>query len=343
MELEIEYRLAAREDYPKIADFHNQYFEKGKSAGHIEWLALGNPVGEAIYVLAIKGDAVIGTQCLIPYKINNNSGITVLTAKSDESCVHPEYRRQGIFRAMYDYILEHAKQRGIYFIWGFTTATNSFRKLGFEIGLPYQLALCFKNFGSAFRQLSNDQGWIKQIKVAAYLLGAKFHKRPKSCIEVIDAEVPEFIKELSEYRGNYNFSIPISEAYLRWRIIDNPYYSKSKVLIHREEKIMAFLVYQVQEDTAYVLHFNHQYSNDESTILALRSFQGKIFENNISVIKNWMFTNNNVAKQITRLFSSASFNTLTSKSHFVSLCVNDDDGFSEKELLLSRLAAFGST
>ena len=126
----VTYRLATAADYININAFHNRIDKPNRSIEQFYWEFRDCPFGPAIYVVAEDGEKIVGTNCVIPIDLIDSKGNIIKSGKSEDTLVDPVYRGQNIFNNIYDSLFEESKKQGVSVIWGFTSSTKAFEKLG---------------------------------------------------------------------------------------------------------------------------------------------------------------------------------------------------------------------
>src|SRR5882724_6335270 len=135
-------------DSKAVTEFYNIFHpKKGRDEVKFNWEFKNSPYQESVYVIAkdTQSGKIVGSQAAIPLELIDGNGIAILTAKSEDTIVHPDYRGQNIFDNMYKLLLEECANRKIKVVWGFTTAKKPFTKLGFET--PYSISQSLAVFG----------------------------------------------------------------------------------------------------------------------------------------------------------------------------------------------------
>ena len=126
----------SREDLPAVAALHAPYTPRRSDVALLRWQFFDDALPrEGILIGAWDGVRLIGTQAFIPIAAHM-SAETLLSAKSELTLVHPDYRGQGVFEAMMTLGLERCIEAGIHCVWGFTSATKAFGGAGFSLAGP---------------------------------------------------------------------------------------------------------------------------------------------------------------------------------------------------------------
>ncbi len=143
----INYVVATEEDYKSINDFYNRLHNSDRSIEQFRWEFHNGPVMTGIYIIAkdTEKDTVIGSQAVIPINLVTANGEIILSGKSEDTLVDPNYRGKRIFNNMYEMLFDECTKAGINYIWGFTTAKKPFLKMDFEIPWSHSQTLIVNN------------------------------------------------------------------------------------------------------------------------------------------------------------------------------------------------------
>lgn len=236
--MNINIRLLRESEVETANEVYNLAYGNIRPNDFFKWEFLNGPSGKAIYVIAEdldrEGNKIIGTQSAIPIEFIGSDNQTILTAKSEDTYVHPDYRGQKLFERMYDLLFEECKRNGISYLWGFTYARKPFLKLGFEIPFETIQGLYVKSILKSFNYFSklNSGNKLKdKFKIGLLILFAwgKRHltfgfKRlkidPTSSVEK-SAKVKLIEKIIG--KKDVKFSIKQNDKFINWRIKTNPY------------------------------------------------------------------------------------------------------------------------
>jgi hypothetical protein len=145
----------------KAYDVVNRAYENKRSISQWEWEFVENPLGRSLFVIAERGDRIIGTQAIILTPLNIK-GLKILSAKSEETLVDKDYRGMAIFKEMYNLVFNEALQSGIEILWGFTSAIKAFQRIGFDIQSPLKSFWLVFSISKAFRYICIKQDLIKR-------------------------------------------------------------------------------------------------------------------------------------------------------------------------------------
>ena len=217
------------------------------------------------FVIVEDNDRVLGTQALIPIRMIDREGI-YWSAKSEETLLDPSLRGKNMFKAMYDVLFEYAEKQDFAVIWGFTPATRAFEKLAFEV--PCKTTQLFLPFSPASLDIILpsvvNSGRLKKVayrtalRLAGLLSRAKLGIAPTKCrnlkkdllIKTLEASPQEagqlcrqFIKQ---WGGTTIFR---DEAYLKWRIFDNPYIKPVVRGSFYKGNLIGWIAYTIDENS----------------------------------------------------------------------------------------------
>ena len=116
--MNIRIRLLLDSEYATVNEVYNEAYGNIRPLDSFKWEFVNGPWGKAIYVIAEdlekQGNKIIGTQSAIPMVFINGKGETVLTAKSEDTFVHPDYRGHKLFDRMYELLFSECKNAGIH-------------------------------------------------------------------------------------------------------------------------------------------------------------------------------------------------------------------------------------
>lgn len=244
---------------------YSKVYGKERSLNDFKWEFLEGPIGKAIYVGAFDGARLIGTQAAIPLFFVNKRGDKILTAKSEDTLLDPEYRGKGLFDKMYEVLFQECKKVGIVSVWGFTYAKKPFLKLGFEIPFETNNAvMVFNPFGSYKYLVSlNPLNKLKEkIKIFGFVMlsyfKSKFSTRNStSDFKVLVSSVVDSLLNLQIHvlASCESQSLIMDADYLKWRIINNPYNNKymEAGMFNQIDQKIASVIYNLRpQGVAYI-------------------------------------------------------------------------------------------
>lgn len=157
---EISISFLQKEDWSAIIEFQNKWFGEHRTLDKFEDQYVKNEFGTGIYVVAKKGNKIIGTQSLLPYTFRNGLGEELKTGKSEDTIVHPAYRGTKITNMMYAHLCEAAEAKGYEVIWGFSHLSEKFFKSnGFKLPFQSDLLINIKGIKAAYLFVFNSNLW----------------------------------------------------------------------------------------------------------------------------------------------------------------------------------------
>ncbi len=321
----VTYRIATKDDYTEINNFHNRIKGIGRTIEEFNWEFENGPFGPSLYIIAEDNNKIIGTNCVIPIEFVLSNGETISTGKSEDTLVDPAYRGQKIFYKIYEVLFEESEKKGINVIWGFTSAYKPFSNLGFEIPYEHIQAVSVNRILASYRYLSKlniKNGIADKVKILGLCCLAKLKNLKLSGGSIngsyqIKAEQnlttgfeELIVKNLSE---NLNqFAIRQTPAYQQWRVYDNPNYDESYSFgIYQNEKLVGVILYNKNKNNIVFLNqviFDVSVPSNERAKI-LRRTTKLMFKNGIALIRGWQFTHND--------FSLNELNVLTKSGFFI--------------------------
>lgn len=260
--LNVKVRLATKKDIAGINEFYNEMYNLNRSEPQWEWEYGRSALKEAFFAIALDGDKIVGTQALIPIDYIMDKKI-ILSAKSEETLIHPSYRGLGIFEKMYALLIPIAKKAGISFIWGFTSAIKPFYRVGFKVSAAteqFYAPLSFKISDEVSSKIEKT-GLLKKyfykfiypfvvLRFRIYNIFSNKKIPPKFDYKIEEISIlPPNIQLLSlAFSEHWRMpTINRSSDYLSWRLLNNPH-CKSRVLIFiYKEQILGMICFSVTE------------------------------------------------------------------------------------------------
>lgn len=353
----VTFRLATENDFENINNFHNRIYQKNRTMNQFLWEFHNCPFGKSIYVIATDDDKIVGTNCVIPIVLTNSKGELILTGKSEDTLVDPEYRGQNIFKNIYDYLFKQCTSSGIKIIWGYTSAKKPFQKIGFQIPFEHQQSLIVNGIIDSYRYLSalNQNNRIKQkAQILTLCILSKFKcwkgffttQKPQFKI-VEDHNITDQISNLIEANCRKKpelFYIQQSKEFQQWRIYDNPNYHKlhTYAAYNSSEKLVALIVINSHPNgVAYVIQSSFDSAiDDKEKVMILKYTINSVFNKGITLIRNWHFDTNPVNREEIEVYKKANFMVLNKGIGFIWKEI-DTTQLNPNNFLLSRVSTQG--
>jgi hypothetical protein len=143
----------------------------------------------------------------------------------------PEYRGGDLMPRFYDYAMSICAQRGIQYVWGYTSAVKAWKRFGFQVSdVMWTSILNLRTLGTlagiAHSGDKPSQKWKQAIDAICGSLRRNLPGIRKSRFRVMGELVTQSDMDDLYRRLRARFPgiihIQFSEAYYRWRIRDNP-------------------------------------------------------------------------------------------------------------------------
>lgn len=241
-------------DFPSFVELsHAIYGEKAVSdEAMYRWLFeknIYNPKSTHLFHVAKDGDRVVASDCLMPVPLMIQ-GRKYLAAWSIKTMTHPDYQRQGIFRAMTEYNYAKAKELGIDLILGFANSNSfpGYEKFGWDVLVERRAVL---------RPLDIEKSLAKRsfLKPLARIGNALYRAQDKRRITALAAKAAGYSTEILSQAPDADAAIwpnmlaqvPVlverDNAYLNWRYNQRPRQDYHFVLARGKET--AVLVFRI--------------------------------------------------------------------------------------------------
>ena len=245
-------------DYASFIDLsHAIYGDKAVTDEDMyRWLFaknIYNSQGGHLFHVAKDGDKVVASDCLMPVPLIIK-GKKYSAAWSIKTMTHPDYQRQGIFRAMTEFNLSRAKETGIDLILGFANSNSypGYKKFGWDVLVERRaivrpldikrslakrkLFVPFAGLGnSLFRSIDNRRLAALASKANNYVTEI-FPSAPDSCGEIwpmMQASFPILIER--------------DRDYIEWRYNQRPRQDYQFVVARGKNQIEAMLVFRYNQ------------------------------------------------------------------------------------------------
>ena len=354
----VTYRLSEEKDYININNFYNRIYKAERTLEQFYWEFHNCPFGKSIYVIAEDDEKIIGTNCVIPINLIDQNKNIILSGKSEDTLVDPEYRGQNIFYNIYDVLFSICDERGINIIWGFTSAEKPFKKIGFSIPFNHEQSLIVNNIWKSYKYLSSlnsNNSNIKNLKILLLCFVSKFKfmlgnincKNLKYKVIVDDVNLDQLNRQIENNISKEidSFQILQSPEYLKWRIYSNPNYFKVHTysFYDNNEKLIGCIILNSNlNSVAYIIQsiFNNHLSSTDK-IQMLKYVVKNLFSLGICIIRNWHFETNTFNKNEIEIYQKANFMRLKKGICFV-WKDNNSNKINPFNFNLSRLSSQGT-
>lgn len=357
---DILFRLLEDEDIEKVNVFYNNYHEAGRTYEKFQWEFRQSPHGKGIYVLALDSGTgkILGIQAGILVVMIDSQGRETLTVKSEDTLLDvdacSEFRGRDVFRELYAFFREECQRQSVSFIWGFTWVIRSLKRIGCEFPfIARQKIMVLKPF-SSYKYLSAlnpantfpDRFRIFGMAVVSWVLGMLrgmlFLKRTGFTITDEPASNTELFQNLS---GNENLLfIKQDEPYLRWRLIDNPYFLDYKITNMFENGVLkAQVISSLNPDgQAYIeqMLFDPGVSSRNRKRI-IRSVIADLKSRGACHIRVMVFEKNKINQAESQLFCNAGFLEVKPGMGFFFINLRPGEPVDAGSLLISRLYTQG--
>ena len=349
MENGITYRLANANDIDAINALYNRVYNRNRTADKFIWEFNSAPAGKAIYVIALEGEKVVGTQCAIPYFLINGKGEKSLTAKSEDTLVDTNYRGLKIFDKMYALMIDECRKNDIQLIWGFTYAVKPFKKIGFDIPFESCMGILVLKPAPAYlflKNLNQKNNWLAKFKINLLCIKSYFDflrlSKPKHSDEFTEKHLALNSGTLNYLHNSECTGLLLDEAFLNYRLYTNPYSKNNfQFTISQNDKILFSAFYTINNGVGYLLHlfFDTAVKNNSEFIKTL------IFKSdlkNCNIIRFWGFNHNSLTVNEVNVLKKCHFTFINRGISFVGLKLSPKLNLDLKLLAVSRLASQGT-
>ena len=362
-EKKIEISILKDSEIEEVIIFYNRLYKENRDSEKFVWEFHSPNAGKAIYIIArdIVKNCIVGSQCAIPIMLTNNTGEAILTAKSEDTLVDPEYRGLSIFENMYQELFLRCKESGIRYIWGFTSAKKPFQRLGFSLPYDHSQSLMAFDTVASYRYLSglNPKNKVSDLQkifglcILSRLNAIKLNSSsglPRTfqvASTHFDASELKDHHKLIDVKSDEGFWIRQDLPYLQWRIAGNPYHEKVFVVYFKKDtELVANLMFNHHKNGVWYLlsdTYSSGLSEKEKCAIhakAIRLLRQKE-KGHVKLIRTWDFSHNAYGRDEIRRRQRVGYTHLDRGVSFVWKCLDDNDTLPADAFVLSRLASQG--
>jgi len=358
----IQITLLKSSEIEELLVFYNFLYKDNRTKEKFLWEFHDAPAGKAIYVIAkdTETNKIVGSQCAIPIELVTDNGTVILTAKSEDTLVDPDYRGLHIFENMYQLLFEKCRESGIKYLWGFTSAKKPFLRLGFTIPYDHSQSLMVMDISSSYKYLSalnpkNNLTSLSKIMALCFISRLASYKKILISEKSIksDFSYSEFGKALPENNDVFfqpdckGFWIKQDLSFMKWRIVNNPYHEKIfNIYFYAGPDIVANLIFNHHKNGVWYLvtdAYSAKISAEQQTAMykkALKLLLAKE-KSNVKLIRTWDFSHNENGKKEIRIRTQSGFTHIDRGVSFVWKSLDPNDTLNVLDFNLSRIASQG--
>ena len=273
--------ISATESHAReLVDFHNKAYNSKRKPEDWLWQYKKYLPGKAVFVVAKQNDRIIGTQAAMPYYLSVGES-KVLTGKSENTLLLPEYRGKGIMENLYEYMADICTERGFRCLWGFTGAVKAFKRFKFStqpldlhwyragFNAPYVVLHGLVQPDSLKRKILSTGAWaLRYIKACPRAFSFPSFSEDYSIIFSDDLSPEDISSMHKQEEGHQSDSVRlhIDDAFLRWRMQENPHLTYVMVSSRLHKQLHAFAFVTHASGRFRISHFGF---NDEAAFISL--------------------------------------------------------------------------
>lgn len=219
-----------------------------------------NPQGSHFFHVAKDGDRVVASDCLMPVPLQIK-GKRYLAAWSIKTMTHPDYQRQGIFRAMTEHNIARARELGIDVILGFANANSypGYKKFGWDVLVERRAVIRPLDIKGS---LAKKKGLGPLAGVGNTLYRSLDRRRLAALASKVgdyQTEIYDTASQVSEIWPRMQATIPVlierDQRYIDWRYNQRPGHDYKFALARGKKEAEALLI------------FRHNHTNDSCIII----------------------------------------------------------------------------
>lgn len=325
----------------EFVNFHNSFYGTKRKPDHWIWQYKHYEPDKAVFTIARDKGKLIGTQAMMPVYMKIGEEC-ILTGKSENTLLLPEYRGKNIMDDLYKYTIDLCKERGFEFIWGFTSAIKTFRRFGFSVyplieiynkpGLNFlaNLTYRFKKSRPLWLRIASTGKYVQHyLKNMRHLAIPNIQQQPGYQVSKSIINISQINNLQDKLNAKYKSIITpyIDSRYIDWRIRKHPFLKYHEYQVLKKGILQAYAFVVLGEEAASISDLA---SGDEhaTSILLHRIIRDNIIKTGqFNILLNPKY----VAGQNTiKICNKFGFYPLHSTSNFV---VKDISGNKHDEIL----------
>jgi GNAT superfamily N-acetyltransferase len=259
----IQSRMFIEQDKEELNDLYNLVAGRARELPQFEWEWLNTPEGWGNMWLLVDADSgkIVGHHGMIPVRFSY-CGKDILTGKTENTVMHPQYRGKGIYTPFEAKFIQEARDR-----FGMAWTTAGAREQGrIRLKVGYSIIGEYANFFRVIRWLDSGR-WVSDIvdrlvqnkyiarllvwayRLVSIFLMPFFWRRRVTDKQItlekiadIDIVSEEWDAFWERNRDKFGVTIDRNSRYLKWRIFDNPNLTSEFFLARRDGEITGYVV-----------------------------------------------------------------------------------------------------
>jgi len=232
------------------------------------WKYKNNPYG-FLAVVAEHNGKIVGHMSLFLFDVKVGKQI-IRGSQACDLCVHPAFRRQGMFLAIGKTLMEKASDQGVFLTSAFPTepARRGHLKYGFfDVSRLPILVSYFDTYEAIIEKYENLRRISPLTKHFSrflnYYFSIKREHEPPSVKGLEIAETNFFDERINEFWNrasrNYDMLVVRNRRYLNWRYFDRPDINYDVLLAEKTGQVEGYLVMSTQKSQrrklGYIIDF----------------------------------------------------------------------------------------
>jgi hypothetical protein len=212
--------------------------------------------------LALSDNTVVGHYSNIPLDVSYGNKAIKATACIDMA-THPDHRGKGLISQMSHEVYRHIEKQ-------------------FDVSIGFS-----NENGVKVDRSSKNYGYFI---VGAFVSFAKIVIHKKQTPYTL-SKVHSFNKTVSESNDEKLFMLAKTQEYLKWKHIDNPYYSKTIYEIKENEHFVGYAMVKESKNRWYVQDVILPQYNEQIISNVLKAIQNEAFEKGIRLVLVYVLDN----------------------------------------------------
>ncbi len=295
---EYQMKLADSTDAEIVIGFHNKIHNDNRELEQWKWEYETTHPNNYVFSIMLDGDRIIGSQGMIPIYLNIKNQ-KILTGKSENSILDPEYRGGTKFQDLYEFAMDNCAKKGMALIWGFTPAVKVWRnKLNFLVDPDCMFeSISITNMSSAISNFKNTDWPTKRklaLSIAAIISSVnsffRYHSKGVKGDGIIiepkmrdNSDIKTLFARLKEKSPNLIFIEPTAE-YLAWRLKDNPNNDYITLFLYKGSELRGYCYFYLDKEKKSGEITDITYLDEETGTILLKRILAEARQHKIGYI-----------------------------------------------------------
>ena len=267
------YQAVENDVTPEVISFLDEVLPFPYSKSTFEW-EYSHPK-KVFWTAHDQNNVVVGSQGMIPIVLNYK-GDSILSAKSETSYLSESAKGQGVFKTLYQKVVEETFNNDIDMIWGLTSLGGLWQKLGFkaidncliESTLPLRANKYYRQRleGNSLKKQLKTLRWFLKSTIVRLMTGQS-GKELNIYTKIRDEKDLEHYHNQSKSKIT-EVNIVLSKAYVDYRINRNPFLQYEFLFSYgKNDQLNGYAIYSISDNVANLVAIEGENTTIKKSII----------------------------------------------------------------------------